>query len=255
MAPIEESREEQAAPLCVAELAAENQALRTEIRRLTGLAEQSRQAAVLEERNRLAREIHDTLSQVFTGILLQLRLAQRVFLQRPEEAWGLVQRASELVQQGLDETRRSVWALQPEAPEYRDLVGTLSRAVECMAPETAAQMELHIQGTPRALPPDVGMNLLRIGQEALTNALRHGQAQIVWIGLAFDDDRVQLRIQDDGQGFHLARQAEGGGFGLIGMRQRAERLGGQLTIASQPGRGTEVAVSVPITAGELREEG
>jgi len=220
----------------------------------TRLAEQSRQAAVLAERNRIAREIHDTLAQVFTGILLQLRVARRIVQQQPEEAWSLIEHVGELAQQGLAEARRSVWALQPEALEYSDLVRTLSRTVERMASETAAQMELHIHGTPRALPPDVGMNLLRIGQEALSNALQHGQARIVWIELTFEAERVYLRVQDDGQGFDLTHQADGGGFGLIVMGQRAWRLGGQLTIASQPGRGTEVAVSVPVAAGQCREE-
>ena len=254
MTSIEGSDEEQPPPGDVAELTAVNQALWTEIRELAGLAEKSRLAAVLEERNRIAREIHDTLSQAFTGILIQLRVAQRIAEQRPEEAWSLVQRAGEMAQHGLAETRRSVWALQPEALEYSDLVGTLSRMVESIAAGTPSQIELHIEGTPRALPPDVGVNLLRIGQEALGNALRHGQARLVWIELVFDADRVRLRVQDDGQGFDLVRQADGGGFGLIGMAQRAERLGGQLTIASQPGRGTEVAVSMPVAA-EDEEDG
>jgi len=254
MASTEESQGGQHPPGGAAGLAAANQALQAEVLQLTRLAEQSRQAAVLEERNRIAREIHDTLSQVFTGILLQLRVAQRIAGERPEEAWGLVEHVGELAQQGLAEVRRSVWALQPSATEYSDLVGALSRTVARMASGTDAQMELHVHGTPRALPPDVGMNLLRIGQEALINALQHGQAHIVWMELTFGAERVQLRVQDDGRGFDLKHQSNGGGFGLVGIGQRAERLGGQLTIASQPGRGTEVAVSVPVTAALRREE-
>jgi signal transduction histidine kinase len=215
---------------------------------------QNRQAAVLEERNRIAREIHDTLAQIFTGILLQLQVAQRIGGQRPDEAWSLIEHVRKLAQEGLAETRRSVWALQPEAQEYSDLVGALSRITERMNSEAAIHMELHIHGTPQALPPDVGMNLLRIAQEALTNALRHGQARIVWVEVTFDAERVLLCVQDDGQGFDLKHQADGGGFGLIGMGQRAERLGGLLTIASQPGRGTEVAVSVPLARVQRRKE-
>jgi len=98
------------------------------------------------------------------------------------------------------------------------------------------------------------MNLLRTGEEALTNALRHAQPQMVWIQLTFGAERVQIRVQDDGHGFDLKHQADGGGFGLIGMGQRVERLGGQLAIASQPGRGTEVAVSVPIATEQCREK-
>jgi signal transduction histidine kinase len=215
---------------------------------LARLAEQSRQAAVLEERNRLAREIHDTLAQAFTGMLIQLGVAQRIAKRQPEEAWSLIEHVRELARQGLAEARRSVWALQPESLEYSELADSLPCIVAQMTSETSVQAEVHIHGTPRSLPADIGMNLLRIGQEALNNALRHAQAQKIFVELTFDSEQVRLSVQDDGQGFNLQHQDEGGGFGLIGMRQRAERIGGQLTVASQPGRGTEVAIAAPVAA-------
>jgi signal transduction histidine kinase len=222
---------------------------------LARMAEQSRQAAVLEERNRMAREIHDTLAQAFTGILIQLGVAQRIAGQQPEEAWSLIEHIRELARQGLTEARRSVWALQPESQQYSDLAGVLPRTVAQMTSDTPMRAEVRVHGTPRSLPSDVGMNLLRIGQEALANAIRHARARNIFVELTFDVDQVRLCVQDDGKGFKLQHQEDGGGFGLIGMRQRAERIGGKLTIASQPGRGTEVAVTAPAAAEPCREGG
>lgn len=212
---------------------------------LTVLAEQGRQSAVLEERNRMAGEIHDTLAQAFTGILLQLGVAKRIVNQQPEAAWSIISQVSEIAQSGLAEARRSVWAMHPQAAEYSDLESALRRSLEQMT-HTSVRGSICIQGTPRALPPDVGMNLLRIGQEALTNALRHAQAQEIWVELTFESQQVRLRVQDNGQGFNPQYQADGGGFGLIGMQQRADRIGGQLTISSQPGQGTEVMIKTPV---------
>ena len=217
-------------------------------------AAQERLMAVAEERSRLACEIHDTLAQAFAGMLLQLRVAQRIAKQKPEEAWSLIEYVSELAQQGLVEARRSMWALQPEAHEYSDLASTLSMTVERMRSSTPVQIQLQIHGVPRTLPPDVGMNLLRIAQEALTNALRHAQAQNIRIELTLDAEPLLLCIRDDGRGSDLRHQTEGGGFGLIGMRQRAARLGGHLLFSSQPGKGTEVTVWVPLHAVQCGEE-
>ncbi len=222
---------------------------------LAYLAEQSRQAAVLEERNRIAREIHDTLAQAFTGILIQLGVAQRIVKQQPAEAWELVEHVGQLARQGLAEARRSVWALQPLAMEYSNLANTLPPAIEQMTSGTPVCTHISVHGTPRQLPADVGMNLMRIGQEAVNNTLQHARAHQLFVDLTFDADQIRLCLQDDGQGFDLRHREDGGGFGLIGMRQRAERIGGQLTIASQPGRGTEVAVTAPTVAAIHREAG
>jgi signal transduction histidine kinase len=219
------------------------------------LAEHGRQAAVVDERNRIAREIHDTLAQSFAGILLHLRVAKRIVENRPEEAWGLIEHVSELAQQGLMEARRSVWDLQPEAMEYRNLAGALADNIGRIGTGTQANMKLRIHGSQRDLSPSMGMDLFRIGHEALTNALRHAKPRNVVIDLSFQTERVVLNVQDDGLGFDLDHQADSGGFGLVSMSQRAERLGGKLTIASKLGRGTEVSVWAPIAsipASEVR---
>lgn len=220
---------------------------------LARLAEHRRKGAVLEERNRIAREIHDTLAQAFTGILLQLRVAQRIAEHQPEEAWNLIEHVSELAHQGLAEARRSVWDLQPEAMEYRDVAAALAQYIERTATASSVPIELRIHGTPRELPPSIGMDLVRIGQEAVTNALRHAEPQRIHVVLTFEDERVVLRVQDDGKGFDASHQPEHAGFGLIGMSQRAERLGGKLTIVSQPGQGAEIAVSAPTRCAPPRE--
>ena len=211
---------------------------------LTRLAEQSKQAAILEERNRMAREIHDTLAQSFTSIRMQLEAATRFLNCKPEQAQACITFAQDLAKSGLAEARRSVWALQPEAEDYRHLSTTLERLAAQQTAETSIQVEVVIIGTPYALPPDVGMNLLRIGQEALNNALHHASAQTM-LTLTYDPHQVQLQIQDDGQGFDPQLESSGG-FGLISMKQRSDRLGGTFTIKSQPGHGTEVRVTVPI---------
>jgi signal transduction histidine kinase len=203
------------------------------------------EAAVLAERNRIAREIHDTLAQAFTGILLQLRVGQRILDQRPDEAWSLVERAIDLAQLGLAEARRSIWALQLDSSEHADLVAALTEVVEGKRAGTDAEIMLHVSGQPREIGPDVVRGLIRVTEEAVTNALRHAAPRMVWVDLAFDGVDVRLRVQDDGCGFDVDRQGDLGGFGLIGMGQRAGRLGGKLAISSQPGRGTEVAVTVP----------
>jgi signal transduction histidine kinase len=208
--------------------------------------EDRRQAAVLDERNRIACEIHDTMAQTFTGILWQLRAATHIADKQPEEAWRLIELVKELAQQGLMEARRSVWDLQPGAMEYRDLAGALALRIERLLPDAGAQIELRIHGAQRDLTPCIGMDLFRIGQEALTNALRHSQPGSVKIDLTFEAERVGMSIRDDGHGFDQNHQVDSGGFGLLGMRQRSERLGGHLTISSQIGQGTEIEVWAPI---------
>ncbi len=217
------------------------------------VAEQSRLSAVLEERNRLAREIHDTLAQAFTGMLIHLGVAQRIAQEQPKEAWDLITQIAELARQGLGEARRSVWALQPESLESSDLAHELPRMVEQMTLGTTVQQQVYIHGEPYRLTAETRINMYRIAQEALNNAIRHGQAQTLFAELTFTDEQIRLCIQDDGRGFDAERQKESGGFGLIGMRQRAERMRGQLTIISAPGVGTEVVVVIP-KAGATPQE-
>ncbi|HET7077102.1 MAG TPA: histidine kinase [Chloroflexia bacterium] len=216
------------------------------------LAQRGEEAAVLEERNRMAREIHDTLAQGFTGIVVQLEAAEDTLTAEPAAAQAHLDRARALARDSLAEARRSVWALRPRALEGGDLAGALDRAAQALTAGTPTRAAVHVHGVPRPLPPDLAGHLLRIGQEALTNAVRHAAARQVAIDLTYDPAAVGLRVRDDGHGFDPAAPAPaaGGGLGLPGMRERVAGLGGTLTLTSAPGAGTEVRVQVPVGAGK-----
>ena len=217
------------------------------------LAEQSRLTAQIEERNRIVREVHDTLAQSFTGILIQLGVAQRIFQKNPLDARDLIEHVADLARQGLAELRRSVWEVQPDALEYSDLANTLPRKVAIITLDSGLHTEVQIHGTPRLLPADIGHNLLRIGQEALNNVIKSANAQNVYLELTFGEENVRLFVQDDGDGFDPLTLNDGCGFGLIGMQQRVDRIGGKLSIVSRPKLGTEVAVTVPLPTASKRE--
>ena len=211
---------------------------------LTRLAEQSRQAAVLEERDRMTRDIHDTLAQGFTGIIVQLEAAEDATLRgETTEAANHLRRVSKLAREGLAEARRSVQALRPQALEDRDLLDALNRVITQMTPGSGLRAELGCVGQPRPLAPEQEENLLRIGQEALTNTLQHAGAERFWVRLVFGLREVRLEVSDNGCGFDPARTS--GGFGLTGMKERASRLGGRMTIESAPGQGTTIIVALP----------
>lgn len=206
-------------------------------------------SAVLTERNRMAREIHDTLAQGFTGIVVQLEAAEDVLVNAPEEAQEHLAQARRLARASLGEARRSVWALRPQALEGADLPTALAASSREISAVTHIQVYFMVSGTPRALPSEVESNLLRVGQEALNNAVMHSGAREIVTELAFDPRKLRMRVADDGRGFdpEAPVSVEGGGFGLISMRERVESLGGQMSVRSAHGQGTEVLVEVPVT--------
>nr|WP_228053809.1 PAS domain S-box protein [Nodosilinea sp. LEGE 07298] len=206
---------------------------------------QAKEASILEERNRMAREIHDTLAQSFTGILAQVGAASQVLTDDVEATQAHLDLIKELARTGLTEARRSVIALRPQLLEE----GSLQSALHSLIAQTrtaAMDTTLHyeIEGTVYALPTEVESNLLRMGQEALTNATKHANADEIRVQLVYDRDQVCLRVRDNGRGFGVGSISSSEGFGLLGMSERAERIGAQLTIRSQPGQGTEIIVTV-----------
>lgn len=211
---------------------------------LTRLAEESRQTAILEERNRMAQEIHDTLAQAFAGIGMQLQAATRFRTTNPEKAQTHCDRAYALAQTGLTEARRSVWALSQEGLEYSDLAASVTRIAEQLTAGTSLQADIEVQGTPYSVEPEVGLNLLRIVQEAIANALRHAQAQTIQIQITYEPTYVRLGVRDDGRGFNPHLPVKG--FGLASMQQRADHVGAQLLVSSQLDAGTEIAVILPM---------
>lgn len=192
------------------------------------------------ERRQLAGEIHDTLAQTFTGISVQLELAQFLIYQNLAEVETILERIGELTQIGLAEARRSVGMLRSTTEDDINLSQQLSFSLERMIQGTSVHAEVIISGVPYLLPPFVGQNLLRIGQEAITNVLKHAQANRLWIQLTYTSDDIILCIKDNGCGFSVQKATDG--FGLISMSERVDRINGRLRIRSQPGEGTEVLV-------------
>ena len=207
-------------------------------------SEKSRQAAVMAERDRVVRDVHDTLAHAFTGVIVQLEAADDAASRGLEaEAGAHIARAEAMARDGLQEARRSVMALRPKALEGNDLSAALCELVTRMTDGTSVVSEFAQGGVARPLPPAWDEHLLRIGQEALTNAIRHGHAQRIMMELDFSDDAILLRLTDDGRGFDASSAFDG--LGLAGIRARAASIGGQLSISTAPGSGTTIVVSVP----------
>ncbi|MEU2548268.1 sensor histidine kinase [Streptomyces roseolus] len=211
------------------------------------LAAAERHAGTLAERERLAREIHDTLAQGLSSIQLLLRAAERA-LPEGSPAAGHIDRARRAAQENLAEARRFVRALAPPDLERGSLAAALERLCE---PGAGPRARFSVSGTPVELPTPYEVALLRIAQSALGNTVRHASASRAEITLSFMDASVTLDVVDDGRGFDPAsvRPSSDGGFGLPAMRSRAESLGGTFTVESGPGQGTAVAVSLPLPAG------
>ena len=205
--------------------------------------------AVLNERTRVARELHDTVEQGLAGIALQLEAVAGSFHTAPEAARQSLDVARQMLRYSLEETRRSVMDLRSQALESRDLAGALESLARQMTINTRAQAEVHVTGTPHRLDAAEEHHLLRIGLEALTNALKHGGATRIDIELRFGLDGTNLIVSDNGQGLESAGRATAGAhFGLQGVRERVDKLGGLLDIDSKPGQGTRLAVLVPARA-------
>ncbi len=202
--------------------------------------------AVLAERNRMAREIHDTLTQDFVGASLQLDLiTQYLSRGKIELASDQVRRTRELVTEGLDEARRSIWELR--ANNSQDTLPTRLARIVQQDTVTAIAPKLHLGGAYRPLEPRVEREVLRIAQEALTNVLHHAHTTETSVELHYSSDMLMLAIEDKGLGFVVDEVAsKAGHYGLLGMKERAATIDGALEILSQPGHGTRVTLRVPI---------
>src|SRR5215471_13296874 len=210
---------------------------------------ESRFAAVLAERNRIAREIHDSLAQGLAGISLQLELVAKMLASSADKASNHLNQARMLARQSLADARQSLWDLRSGGPESSDLPASLSVSARHLTAETGVQTRLQVHGTFRELDHDIESNLLRIGQEAITNAVKHARAQRIDISLEFARDIVRLSVRDNGSGFDPQQRLStpDGHFGLLGMRERAEQIGGTLTVSSSPDSGTEISAEVPVS--------
>lgn len=215
------------------------------------LYEETRQIAVMEERNRMAREIHDTLAQGFSGIIMQLEAAEQALGEDMAAVERHISQAKSLARKSLAEARRSVWDLRPQALEQFPLPEALKQEVEKFAHSTGIDAEFGVIGSKRNLPAEVEATLLRICQEALTNVRKHAKATKVDVRLVFDEGEVELVVSDNGRGFEAEVPSEDevrkrGTFGLISMRERARSVGGHFEVLSETGKGTVVRVTVPL---------
>jgi ligand-binding sensor domain-containing protein/signal transduction histidine kinase len=202
---------------------------------------EDRFAAVLAERSRIAREIHDTLAQGFAGTSVQLELVSKMLSSMPEQARIHLDQARMQVRESLADARRSVWELRSPALNQQDLPKALTESAKRLTANLPIEAEVRVSGAYRRLDSELENNILRICQEAVTNAVRHAEARRIGIDLSYDQKRVRLSVRDDGQGLkHNGEPAEKGHFGLVGMRERAEQAGGQLAVNDAPGGGTEV---------------
>lgn len=204
------------------------------------LLKSEREAGILAERQRLAREIHDTLAQQFTSVIMHLAAAR---LSAPDVIQTHVKQAEQTAREGLAEARRMIWDKPPGQLEHASLVESIEGVAARWSVENAINVEMAVTGTPHALDPSMDVALLRISQEALHNIKKHARAQNINITLSYMPGILVLDIADDGQGFDTSISRRG--FGLQSMRERAEELGGELTVESEPGKGTNIAVSIP----------
>jgi signal transduction histidine kinase len=208
---------------------------------LMRLSKQSREAAVMAERNRLARDIHDTLAQGFTGVIMQLEAAKGAMTQgNSEEVFERISRAAELARSNLGEARRSVRALRPQLLRDGKLSLAMDDLLKRMADCTGLNAEFKAKGDERLIPAEYEEELLRIAQESLTNTIKHANARNFSATLSISPDSFQLELADDGKGFDPL--ADHDGFGLVGMKERVDRMNGQFIIRSKPNVGTEILV-------------
>ncbi len=211
---------------------------------LNEFAEQGQRAAVFEERNRMARDIHDTLAQGFTGVIVQLEAADdAISCGCRKEAYDHLHRAGELARLSLSEARRSVHALRPQALQEHNFWDALKGIIKNTTVGTALHTKFEAQGKLPELPRPWQENLLHIGQEALTNTLKYAHASNFETRLSYKAKELCLEIRDDGDGFKVKDRHDGAG--LTGMRERVEQMGGALKVTSTPRKGTRITVVVP----------
>lgn len=200
------------------------------------------QLATMRERNRVAREIHDSLGHYLTVIHLQLEIAGRSIGSDPDAAATAVGQAKRLTHEGLEDVRRSVAALRAPAVQDRPL----PEAIKTLVERLAGSITFDVRGTPCPLPPVVALALFRTAQEALTNAEKHAGATRVGVELVYEPDSVELVVHDDGRGDARGGDAGPRGFGLLGVQERVALLGGSLQVTTRPGEGFRVRVAVPL---------
>lgn len=205
--------------------------------------------ATLAERTRIAQELHDTLLQGFTGMHLQLRAVLQIVRNRPDEAVERLDQLASTASSAVRDARHAVWDMRAPELEELELPDALRAAAYDAVGSAPIEVEVAVEGQERRLPHALEAAVLRVGREAVTNAVRHAGAHTLRLVIRYDADVIALRVQDDGRGITLVDAEDArhnGHWGIVGMRERASRIGGTLDIASAPGAGTQVAFRAPI---------
>jgi PAS domain S-box-containing protein len=226
------------------------------LRRAREQAADARFAAMLDERTRIARELHDTLLQGFTGVGLRL-VAVTNRMEGPPEAVAALRDVIALAQGTLENARRAIWDIRPAPSAGRDLAAMLRAAAEEWVCGTDVSLEFAVEGSVRPANPDVDTAVFRVMQEAIANVVKHAAARTVRVVLAYEPTRIRLAVTDDGRGFIVDPdfRAYGGHLGLLGMRERASQAHGTLTVRSSPGHGTEIVLLVAYATREAPSSG
>lgn len=219
---------------------------------------QIERAAVQDERQRVARELHDTIEQELAGLSAQLRNARQRLARTPDEAGMAIELAERMLRHCREEARTSIRDLRSVALQQGGLRGALEEVLTPMASEAGARFAIEVQGVPRSLAGPVEVHLLRIAQQAVANAVQHAAPHEIRLRLEYAADAVTIEIHDDGCGFDSAAPAPRGHFGILGIRERANKIHAALTIDSEPGSGTTIRVVVPAdpaspTNGQIHE--
>jgi len=220
--------------------------LETAHRQLQAYADQVEELTLGRERERMAREFHDTLAQGLAGLILQLEAADS-YLENdnPVRAQEIVQQAMQRARTTLDEARRAIQALRPSALERGSLIDALGQAIDQFGATTSVRTTFEVDTRPPGVSQEAAQDILRIVQESLSNVAHHAHADHVLVQLAERDGGLHLVVQDDGVGFDLAEGLERPScFGLAGMQERASRLGGTLRVESAPEEGTKVTLEI-----------
>jgi signal transduction histidine kinase/ligand-binding sensor domain-containing protein len=211
----------------------------------------ARLTTVIDERTRIARELHDTLAQGLAGLGLQIDAALGILPQEPAllRVRRQLEQGLSMVRASLAEVRRSIWVLRAQtARDASGLASSLSQSLAQLTTDAGIGLSVQVSGEPGPVAPDLERSLLRIAHEAVTNAVRHAGAHTIAIGLHFDRDHLRLRVRDDGRGFDPEAsplKVRSDHFGLVGISERARSLGGELRLESHPGQGTEIDCRLP----------
>jgi signal transduction histidine kinase len=231
--------------LLMRQLRAQQVVLEQANQQLRQLADLREQLGASHERSRIARELHDTLAQTMSGLSIQLEGADACWEHDPPRARAIIKQAQAVVRGGLQETRRVLRALRAGPIEQHGLVAALHQLATSSAARANLRLELTLAPDLPALSEAAEQCIYRVAQEALTNAIQHANAARLWVDLQADGRSIQMLVRDDGHGFDVAHTAGADQYGLRGLRERTEALGGQLNIVSGPGHGTTIHLIIP----------